>query len=39
MEKLVADLRVAMKARIEKLEWMEPETKKRRRSTSSRSSA
>ena len=28
MEKLVADLRVAMKARIDKLEWMGPETKK-----------
>ncbi|HUP61275.1 MAG TPA: M13-type metalloendopeptidase [Thermoanaerobaculia bacterium] len=27
MEKLVADLRAAMKARIEKLEWMGPETK------------
>jgi putative endopeptidase len=29
MEKLVADLRVAMKNRIEKLEWMGPETKAR----------
>ena len=29
MEKLVADLRAAMKNRIEKLEWMQPETKKR----------
>ena len=28
MEKLVADLRVAMKGRIEKLDWMSPETKK-----------
>jgi putative endopeptidase len=28
MEKLVADLRTAMKSRIEKLEWMQPETKK-----------
>ena len=28
MEKLVADLRTAMKGRIEKLEWMSPETKK-----------
>jgi putative endopeptidase len=27
MEKLVADLRVAFKARIENLEWMEPETR------------
>ncbi len=27
MEALVGDLRVAMKARIEKLEWMKPETK------------
>ena len=27
MEKLVADLRAAMKGRIEKLEWMGPETK------------
>ncbi len=27
MEKLVADLRTAMKGRIEKLEWMGPETK------------
>ncbi len=27
MEKLVADLRVAMKGRIEKLEWMTPETR------------
>ncbi len=27
MEKLVADLRTAMKGRIEKLEWMSPETK------------
>ena len=27
MEKLVADLRAAMKQRIEKLEWMSPETK------------
>ncbi|HEX2831591.1 MAG TPA: M13-type metalloendopeptidase [Thermoanaerobaculia bacterium] len=27
MEKLVSDLRVAMKGRIEKLEWMGPETK------------
>ncbi len=27
MEKLVADLRVAMKARIENLEWMGPETR------------
>ena len=29
MEKLVADLRVALKARIEKLDWMTPETKAR----------
>jgi putative endopeptidase len=29
MEKLVADLRTAMKARIEKLDWMGPETKAR----------
>ncbi|HEX2122117.1 MAG TPA: M13-type metalloendopeptidase, partial [Thermoanaerobaculia bacterium] len=29
MEKLVADLRAAMKARIQKLEWMSPETKTR----------
>ena len=29
MEKLVADLRVALKARIEKLDWMSPETKAR----------
>jgi putative endopeptidase len=29
MEKLVADLRAAMKQRIEKLEWMGPETKAR----------
>ena len=29
MEKLVADLRAAMKGRIEKLEWMSPETKTR----------
>ena len=29
MEKLVADLKSAMKARIEKLEWMGPETKGR----------
>ena len=29
MEKLVADLRTAMRARIEKLEWMGPETKTR----------
>ena len=29
MEKLVADLRVALKARIEKLDWMSPETKVR----------
>jgi putative endopeptidase len=29
MEKLVADLRVAMKARIENLQWMSPETKAR----------
>ena len=29
MEKLVADLRVAMKGRIEKLTWMSPETKAR----------
>ncbi|MEO8383299.1 MAG: M13-type metalloendopeptidase [Acidobacteriota bacterium] len=29
MEKLVADLRAAMKMRIEKLEWMGPETKSR----------
>jgi putative endopeptidase len=29
MEKLVADLRTAMKGRIEKLEWMGPETKAR----------
>jgi putative endopeptidase len=29
MEKLVADLRVAMKNRIEKLEWMSPETRTR----------
>jgi len=29
MEKLVADLRMAMKGRIEKLQWMEPETKAR----------
>ncbi len=29
MEKLVADLRAAMKGRIEKLEWMGPETKAR----------
>jgi putative endopeptidase len=28
MEKLVADLRLAMKGRIEKLDWMSPETKK-----------
>ncbi|MDP1630724.1 MAG: M13-type metalloendopeptidase [Caulobacter sp.] len=28
-EKLVADLRVALKARIEKLDWMSPETKVR----------
>ncbi|HVG24525.1 MAG TPA: M13-type metalloendopeptidase [Thermoanaerobaculia bacterium] len=28
MEKLVADLRTAMKGRIEKLEWMSPETRK-----------
>ena len=28
MEKLVADLRAAMKIRIENLEWMQPETKK-----------
>jgi putative endopeptidase len=28
-EKLVADLRVALKARIEKLDWMSPETKAR----------
>jgi putative endopeptidase len=27
MEKLVADLRVALKGRIEKLEWMQPDTK------------
>jgi putative endopeptidase len=27
MEKLVADLRVALKARIDKLDWMSPETK------------
>lgn len=29
MEKLVADLRVALKARIERLDWMSPETKAR----------
>lgn len=29
MEKLVADLRTAMKGRIEQLEWMGPETKKK----------
>ncbi len=29
MEKLVADLRAAMKARIENLQWMSPETKTR----------
>jgi putative endopeptidase len=29
MEKLVADLRAAMKLRIDKLEWMSPETKAR----------
>ncbi|HEX9983358.1 MAG TPA: M13-type metalloendopeptidase, partial [Thermoanaerobaculia bacterium] len=29
MEKLVADLRVAMKGRIEKLDWMSPDTKAR----------
>jgi len=29
MEKLVADLRVALKARIDKLDWMSPETKTR----------
>ncbi len=29
MEKLVADLRTAMKSRIQKLEWMSPETKTR----------
>ena len=29
MEQLVANLRVAMKARIEKLDWMSPETKAR----------
>ena len=28
MEKLVADLRTAMRTRIESLEWMQPETKK-----------
>jgi putative endopeptidase len=28
MEKLVADLRTAMRARIENLQWMQPETKK-----------
>src|SRR5262249_39096409 len=28
MEKLVADLRTSMKGRIEKLDWMSPETKK-----------
>ena len=28
MEKLVADLRTAMKGRIDKLDWMSPETKK-----------